>query len=233
MSLCLVGDRYCFHSLSPRWLEQGLLFVFSLSLSLLSIFFSRVCRGSQPLCSEPRPYVPLVLRNGGLEGSSAGQTWMILPHPHQGLSLPVGPHTQKENVVLLVSCPQPTQEGSRTPKLWFLNHSEGAAEAVLSNLKADYFFFLAWLDGYFSSSLWTAACLHSCLRKNDQSLALQAGFLQTPRKLRGVSGDHSTWRTGVEPALLSAADVIWVGVNLWGWQMQKKEKKKLKTLLVK
>lgn len=97
-----------------------------------------------------------------------------------------------------------------------------AGEADLSNLTVD-FFFLGWLDGCFSLNVDSSLSTRS-FEKNDQSLALQAGFFKLPGSSGGIQRSlHSTRRTDVEPALLSAADVIWVGVNLWGQQTKKSQ----------
>lgn len=112
-----------------------------------------------------------------------------------------------------------TQEGSSTPNLWFLYHTEGRwGWSVQLNCRI----FFSWLVGWLLSLNVDSRLSTQLFEKNDLSLALQAGFLELPRSLRGFRRSlHSTWGTGVEPALLSAANVIWVGVNLWGQQTTK------------
>lgn len=226
-SLCLVGDRHCFHSHSLRWLEHG---YFSVSIPFSSVesaaaWTLTLCVRSHVLmCHE-------YWRNAVWRGAwQVNHGWFFLtlvkvicrPIATSGAS-----QTEREcgSVHILPSVRWPRRVAA--PQTCDSCITLRAGEADLSNLTVDSFFFLGWLDGCFSLNVDSGSSTRS-FEKNDQSLALQAGFFQLPGRSGGIQWSlHSTWRTGVEPALLSAADVIWVGVNLWGQQTKKKKVKNL------
>lgn len=57
-------------------------------------------------------------------------------------------------------------------------------------------------------------CVNVVIWENVQSSDFQGGFFRYPDSLGVSFKKHSAWWTGIEPALLCTAGVIWVRINL-------------------
>lgn len=118
-----------------------------------------------------------------------------------------------------------SQEGSRTPKLWFLNRFEGSwGSSVQPNGR---YFFLAWLDGYFFS-LCGQRLVYTVVWEKWSEPGLVSRFLQTPQKLGG--SQEITQRDGQVSSLRSSVRLTWSGL---GSICGENKCKKFETLLVK
>lgn len=78
---------------------------------------------------------------------------------------------------------------------------------------------VGWINYFSPTTTLTQCCRHQ--EKNKQSWALQAGFFEFPKPLRGISGIPSAWWTGIKPAVLCTTGMIWIWIDL-EWREEQK-----------